>query len=91
MGTKIAELEKMARGEGCLGKAAQDEPLFILRAQDIVAPAIVRAWAHLVEEEARRISDEDRRGHHFQKVEEARALADRMEAWQESHFAKLPD
>lgn len=45
MGTKREELEKMARGEGCLGKAADDEPIFIIRAQDIVAAETVEFWA----------------------------------------------
>lgn len=31
----------------CYANAAPDEPLFVLRAKDPVAPALVRAWAYL--------------------------------------------
>ena len=30
----------------CWNKAADDEPLFILRAQDMIAPTLVRDWAN---------------------------------------------
>lgn len=71
MGTKAEELVKAGRGEGCLGKAASDEPIFILRAQDAIAPELVRAWANRAE------------GLHCppEKVAEARELADKMAAW----------
>jgi len=45
MATKQQTLEAAARGEGCLGRAADDEPVFVLRAHDRIAPAIVRQWA----------------------------------------------
>jgi hypothetical protein len=32
-------------GPSCLTKAADDEPLFVLRANDELAPGIVEAWA----------------------------------------------
>lgn len=35
---------------GCLANADDDEPVFILRAQDKLAPALVRAWAALAAE-----------------------------------------
>lgn len=31
----------------CLRKAAADEPIFVLRAQDLAAPAVVRLWCAL--------------------------------------------
>jgi hypothetical protein len=34
------------RGPSCLTRAADDEPLFVLRANDDLAPNIVREWAH---------------------------------------------
>lgn len=70
MGTKSEELARAARGEGCLGKAADDEPLFVLRAQDASAPSIVRQW---VSWNVGTLAPEKR--------EEALALAARMEAW----------
>lgn len=34
----------------CLNRAADDEPLFVLRANDENAPAIVTEWARMYEE-----------------------------------------
>ena len=38
MATKAEVLEALRAGYGCLGRAALDEPVFILRAKDILAP-----------------------------------------------------
>lgn len=35
--------------KSCLSKAADDEPVFILRAHDVTAPLAVEAWADIVE------------------------------------------
>lgn len=78
MGTKREELEAANRGEGSLGKAADDEPVFILRAQDELASRLVRQWAVLAQT----------KGSPRAKYEEAHALADRMEAWPNR---KIPD
>ena len=43
--TKKEVLEAANRGEGCLGKAADNEPVFVLRAQDIHAADLVEKWA----------------------------------------------
>lgn len=43
--TKREVIEAAAKGHGCLGKAAPDEPVFILRAQDIHAADLVEKWA----------------------------------------------
>jgi ribosomal protein L7Ae-like RNA K-turn-binding protein len=55
----------------CLQKVATDEPIFVLRAQDILAPEVVRAWARQAKEH----------GTPAVKVHEALALADAMERW----------
>ena len=47
--TKKEVLEQAARGEGCLGKAGDDEPVFILRAQDALAAGLIEAWAEEAE------------------------------------------
>ena len=62
----------------CLQKAADDEPIFVLRAQDMLAPDLVRDWAT----RARAT------GCPSYKCDEALALADRMEAWPKR---KYPD
>jgi len=77
MGTKSEEMK-----DGCFAKAALDEPLFVLRAQDKSAPSLVRKWA------------EQHRQHHLKigtmghalaraidKHTEAMATADAMENW----------
>ncbi len=46
--TKALELESLAKGEGCLGKSADDEPVFILVARDMYAAEAVRHWADRV-------------------------------------------
>lgn len=80
MGTKREETAPGAAG--CWAKAGADEPLFILRAQDRFAPALVRRWAD--QAEASGVSPS--------KVHEARSLAARMEAWARDHGgAKVPD
>lgn len=62
----------------CLQKAGDDEPIFVLRAQDKLAAKTVRYWATLAAVYG--VSDE--------KCLEARALAERMEQWPDR---KYPD
>ena len=45
MGLAKIEREMAASGKGCLGKAADDEPVFILRAQDSLAADLVELWS----------------------------------------------
>jgi hypothetical protein len=71
MGTAAVEREKAFRGEGCLGKAKPDEPVFILRAQDKLAPLLVEEWALRAQGF----------GCPQEKVDEARALAQAMREW----------
>ena len=65
----------------CFQKAADDEPIFVLRAKDVLAPQVVEQWADAAE----------RHGTPEAKVAEARALAVQMRVWQISHVAKIPD
>lgn len=69
------------QGDTCYDKAAPDEPIFVLRAQDMIAPEIVREWAYRAKVA----------GTPEEKVEEARRLADKMEDWQIAHTRKVPD
>lgn len=71
MGLAKIERAAAARGEGCLGKAADDEPVFVLRAQDMLAADLVDTWAtqaHVA-------------GCKWDKVREARELAQAMREW----------
>lgn len=78
MGTKQEEINKMTRGEGCLGKAHPDEPIFVLRAQDALAADMVDKWA--IHAAAAGCGND--------KVLEAKALAEQMRNW---HIRKNPD
>lgn len=73
-------------GPSCLTNAADDEPLFVLRANDEQAPGIVRAWAYAYR------SDKQQRGKYFdaaiRKFEEAIALAGQMERWKSAQVPK---
>ena len=64
--------------EGCIAKAAAEEPVFVLRAQDKLAPALVEAWARLASEH----------GAPIEKVQEALKCAYLMMKW---HTRKFPD
>jgi len=68
-------------GIPCYDKAGQDEPLFVLRAQDTLAPEIIREWAY----RAKALGTPD------EKVEQARRDADAMEDWQIANAKKIPD
>ncbi len=70
------ELEK-----GTLSKVKEDEPLFVLRARDVLAPRVVRFWADIA---VLREVDPN-------KVLEARSLANLMEKWAETNGSKIPD
>lgn len=63
-------------------KAKLDEPVFVLRAQDSIAPEVVEMWALTLS--MRGPSDNP-------KVAEARQCAAAMRAWQEIHGCKIPD
>lgn len=72
------EIYAAVNGEGCLGKAHPDEPVFILRGQDLLASEFVRRWA----QKAKAV------GASQAKVDEALACADAMDAWR---IRKYPD
>lgn len=66
------------------GKIGKDEPVFLLRAQDVSAPATLRFWA----------KENLRSGGDPALSDLAEDHADLMESWQKTHCAKpadLPD
>lgn len=71
MATAKIERERFARGEGCLAKAKDDEPVFILRGQDCLASELVEIWAIRAQT----------LGVPWNKVREAKELAAEMERW----------
>lgn len=58
----------------------EDEPVFLLRGQDICAPRAVEVWAELAEN----------MGAEPEIIRAARAQAKRMRKWQDGYF-KVPD
>lgn len=63
------------------GKIPEDEPVFMLRGQDIVAPQVVEIWAMAAHNA----------GASDNIVQHAYAHAERMRDWQAEHGAKVPD
>lgn len=59
----------------------EDEPVFLLRAQDVTSPTVVRYWAEQAEQA----------GADAETVQAAREWADEMETWQRDRGAKVPD
>jgi hypothetical protein len=65
----------------CLQNAGDNEPIFVLRAKDKLAPNVVRRWA----------AEAGINGASQEKVEEAFELATKMEVWASQNGSKLPD
>ena len=65
------------------GKIPEDEPVFLLRGQDMMAPRTVRFWARAVREFLR--------APHAPIAVLAEEQAAAMERWQAEHHAKLPN
>lgn len=64
-----------------LDKAGDQEPIFVLRAQDICAPHAIRCWADYLQSI----------GGSPEKVAHARRCADAMETWGRANVRKIPD
>jgi hypothetical protein len=82
---KIDEL----RGPSCLTMARDDEPLFVLRANDEAAPVAVLAWAEAYKN--RKMKDQgDLNTRQRAKLKEAFACAAQMMIWKvDQQVAKL--
>lgn len=63
------------------GKIPADEPVFLLRGQDIAAPGTLRDYANRA----------GAAGASPELIEKVRAHADLMERWQEDNGFKIPD
>lgn len=70
----------------CYAKAYDNEPIFILRAKDPLAAALVDLWANLQVREYRRENDSDLlTGEQEEKVREARDCAETMRLWRRGY------
>jgi hypothetical protein len=74
----MIKADEITNPNSCLNKAADDEPIFVLRGRDILAAEVVRFWATIAQDN--KVSTG--------KVLDALTLADRMELWP---HRKLPD
>jgi hypothetical protein len=77
----MMKYQELSDPNSCLNKAADDEPLFVLRSTDKLAPALVRLWADLAA--AHGCAEE--------KVRDAVLAAERMELWALNNMSKWPD
>ena len=74
MATKREVVEQLARGEGCLGWAALDEPVFVLRAKDPAAVLAIQIWCNI----ARNLD-----AHEPEKIADAEVEAMKMQHWRD--------
>ena len=77
MSTKV---DHLADPNSCMGRAAEDEPVFVLRAKDLCAAAVVRFWANMASEV-----------HDPGKVADARAVADAMDKYRDERWPEKGD
>lgn len=81
--TKKEVLEAAARGEGCLGRSADDEPVFVICARDITSTEAVLGWMQLA----------GGLGAGAEKLLDAARVAIAMTAWRNTRGrgGKVPD
>jgi hypothetical protein len=69
--------DELVNPSSCFNKADNFEPIFVLRAKDICAPAAVVTWANSA------------KGHHEpEKIEEALRLAIQMAEWRHRNVSR---
>jgi len=71
-------------GPSCLTRADSNEPLFVLRANDELAPLIVRRWANLYISSKGVFATKEQ----IAKFSEAMALAEQMESWKAARIVR---
>lgn len=72
----MVKFKELKDPNSCLNKAKDHEPVFVLRAKDLIAPSVVRVWASL----AVNVHEES-------KIKEALKLALEMEEWRKDVFS----
>lgn len=70
--------EEMNLADSCLNKAENNEPIFVLRAQDRFAPILVRMWADMYAAFSAEYNED--------KFYVAVELAEQMEEWPNRRF-----
>lgn len=75
-------IKSIERATGCWPRAAEDEPLFVLKSTDILAPMIVREWAACYREKHIKAGTGGKKlAAVILKYEEALELANSMESY----------
>ena len=69
----------------CYKNLHPDEPYFLIRANDIFGPVVVRMWAQLYKAFKPIAKTRAGRARQRRKVKEANTLANRMEAWRQEN------
>ena len=77
--------QELAFGTSCLNKAADDEPLFVLRANDELAPDAVEKWAFEYAKKKVKINGGFMSGRQVEKFQEALACANSMRVWKKEN------
>lgn len=78
---KHARTDYDARIQDSAGLIPADEPVFLLRAQDVAAPLMLARWIDFMQNT----------GAQPELIDSAKAHLERMEAWQREHGSKTPD
>jgi hypothetical protein len=78
--------EELKRPESCLNMARSDEPIFVLRANDELAPTVVRRWATEYRNSKTRYGSKLLTIEQDAKHRQALALADQMEIWKSAQI-----
>jgi hypothetical protein len=68
--------DELANPDSTWNRAAEEEPLFVIRAKDKLSASMVRQWA-----EAAAMTG----AHEPEKIQEARQLAEIMETWRQEN------
>ena len=69
--------QNLSDPESCLNKAGDEEPIFVLRAKDPIAPMVVHIWASL---------SEQLEAHEIDKTRRAHQEATEMQQWRERMY-----
>lgn len=93
MSTKANEIQQ---DDSVWNKAADDEPLFILRATDPLAPHVINVWiaiASMTDLATRGLKDKGTHSINDTKIQSAIDLRNRMIGWQGEYpnKVKMPD
>lgn len=77
--------EELANPNSCLNQAADDEPIFVLRANDPLAPTKVVEWAQAYRQLKQRVNRGPLTPPQEEKYRESVESAEEMQAWNVDH------